>query len=98
MLGWEAVPPFHTAPAPLFSHTIHIQSLREQVSGGVATYEELDRSWSTNYGPSLLKTFYGHYDIVRQVVVNELSVFLNILLEPTFLAALFAELFEVDDC
>ena len=100
MLGWEAVPPFHTAPAPLFSHTIHIQGLREQVSGGVATYEELDRQLRPLLIENILRALRlpGNAGIVRQVVVNELSIFLNILLEPTFLAALFAELFEFEDC
>ena len=88
MLGWEAVPPFHAAP--LLSHTIHIQGLREQVSGGGATYEELARQLRRLLNENILRALrlHGNAGIVRQVVVNELSIFLNILLEPTFLAAL----------
>ena len=98
MLGWEAAPPFHAAPAPLLSHTI--MGLREQVSGGGATYEELARQLRPLLIENILRAqrLPGNAGIVRQVVVNELSIFLNILLEPTFLAALFADLFEFEDC
>ena len=90
MLGWEAAPPFHAAPAPLLSHTI--MRIREQVSGGGATYEELARQLRRLLIENILRALrlHGNAGIVRQVVVNELSIFLNILLEPTFLAALFA--------
>ena len=46
MLGWEAAPPFHAAPAPRLSHTI--MRLREQcLTEGPHT-----KSWPANYGPS----------------------------------------------
>ena len=96
MLGWEAAPPFHAAPPPLLSHTI--MGLREQVSGRGATYEELASQLRPLLIQNILRALRlpGNAGIVRQIVINELSVFLNILLEPTFLAALFADLFEYD--
>ena len=76
-------------------YSTHIQGHRQQVSGGVATYEELARQLR----PLIIENILWELRLTGnegRVRLHEISVFLHILIEPTFLADLFADLFE--DC
>ena len=68
----------------------HIQGLRQQVSGGVATYEELVRQLR----PFIIENILGELRLTGNegiVRLHEISVFLHILIEPTLLADLFTD-------